>query len=69
MIYHLLDEVAELMAGHAPRIKEQLDLGSATVLQVFPLKKGSKYALPSLSLPLHSPTLYHLTAIHTFAHR
>ena len=47
VIYHLLDEVAELMAGQAPRIKEQLDLGSATVLEVFPLKKGSKRAPPS----------------------
>ena len=46
VIYHLLDEVAELMAGHAPRIQQQLDLGQATVLQVFPLKKGSKCELP-----------------------
>lgn len=46
VIYHLLDEVAQLMAGHAPRIQQQLDLGQAAVLQVFPLKKGSKCVQP-----------------------
>ncbi len=42
MIYHLLDQVAELMAGSAPRVEEEVVVGEAQVLQTFALKKGAR---------------------------
>ena len=42
VIYHLLDQVAELMAGSAPRVEEEVVVGEAQVLQTFALKKGAR---------------------------
>ena len=42
VIYHLLDQVAELMAGSAPRVEEEVVVGEAQVLQTFALKKGTR---------------------------
>ncbi len=38
MIYHLLEELGEMMVGAAPRVEHEVVLGSAEVLQVFQLK-------------------------------
>lgn len=38
VIYHLLEEVGELVAGVAPRVAHEVVVGSAEVLQVFHLK-------------------------------
>jgi len=34
--------VAELMAGSAPRVEEEVVVGEAQVLQTFALKKGAR---------------------------
>ena len=38
MIYHLLEEVGDMMVGVAPKVEHQVVTGSAEVLQVFQLK-------------------------------
>ena len=38
VIYHLLEEVGDMMVGVAPKVEHQVVTGSAEVLQVFQLK-------------------------------
>ena len=51
VIYHLLDQVAELMAGSAPRVEEEVVVGEAQVLQTFALKKGARCGHHKSSIP------------------
>ena len=41
VIYHLIDDIQSAMAGLLPPISKESVLGTATVLQLFPLGKGS----------------------------
>ena len=38
MIYHLLEEMCEVVAGVAPRVEHEVVVGAAEVLQIFQLK-------------------------------